>query len=67
MVDSFATKILESSLFETKNFWSRSWNDFMKHIRAPSRKVSLSPGIMLLWVFIAYIISMYRVKLYISY
>ena len=66
MVDSFAIKILANSLFDTKNFWSRSWNDLMKHIRAPSKKVSLSPGIKLLCLFIAYMMSKCKVKLYIS-
>ena len=64
MVDSLATKILESSLFEMKNFWLLSWNDLMKQIRAPSRKVSLSPGMRLLWLLSAYMISMCSVKLY---
>lgn len=67
MVDSFATNIRVSSLFDTKNFWLLSWNDLMKLIRAPSRNVNLSPGIILLWVFIAYMMSTCRVKLYMSW
>ena len=64
-MDSFAIKIRASSLFEIKNFWLLSWKDLMKHMSAPSKKVSFSPGIKLLCMFIAYIMFKCRVKLYI--